>query len=117
MSIDLIIGIVLPSIVLGILIGVRLDLWLKSYDRFCANKIRDMSIPKPDFKKTIRETNKMIKTIAKDKWYTTQNYHIEYDNLLNQIGANSITKFKRYYINRGFEVYITDNILYISWER
>lgn len=117
MSIDLIIGIILFSIVLGIIIGIRLVSWLQSYDRFCASKVRDMSIPKSDFRKTIRETNKMIKTIAKDKWYTTQNYHIEYDNLLNQIGANSIAKFKRYYVDRGFEVYITNNILYISWER
>lgn len=37
--------------------------------------------------------------------------------LIVLIVVASIAKFKRYYVNRGFEVYITNNILYISWER
>lgn len=58
----------------------------------------------------------MIKFIAKDKEYTGSNYHIGYTKLCNQIGANTVNKFKQYYINKGFEIYVTNDILYISWK-
>lgn len=88
---------------------------------YCSNafnidKIRELENRKINLNRIIRETNRMIKFIAKNKEYTNSNYRIDYTKPCNQIGANTVNKFKQYYINKGFEIYVTNDILYISWE-
>lgn len=83
---------------------------------FNIDEIRKLENRKANLNRIIRETNRMIKFIAKNKEYTYSNYRMDYTKLCNQIGIDTINKFKQYYINKGFEIYVTNNILYISWE-